>query len=191
METRKQIELAFYRRFRQPSIKQGATYYHVWRTPAKNALDMARTLAAFQECEDETVRLRCEPDEHCDMENLKGDTFNREVNTDIQESRMAREEKEFEESIERDGVWGIIGEYLNPATGQWEHGDSCWGFAGYKDSTDPFENCAVIDIMDQTIDALHKAEKQWEGVQDLARLIVKNRNAVLAALRVACGDVSS
>lgn len=179
-----------YRRFRQPSIVQGATYYHVFQSPARYALANARIMAAFHEMEDETVRLRCEPDEFCSMDDLKGDIFDRKCNPDIQESLMARQEKEFEESIERLGVWGIIGEYLDPATGEWEHGGSCWGFTGYENPGDPFENIGAISIIEETMDALQKVEKQWEGAQQLARIIMANQNALTLAFRCMRGETS-
>jgi len=140
--------------------------------PASNALRNARVVAAFRECEDETVRLRIEPDEHCDMEDLKGDTFNRKANPDIQESRMAQEEKKFEESVERDGVVGVIGEYLDPITGEWEHADSCWGFTGYSDAADPFQNDYAVDIMNQTLDAL-SIDSQIKRVEDRMNVVAK------------------
>lgn len=94
-----------------------------------------------------SVRLRVAWDDSCTLEDLKGDMFNRDVNPEIQESQMAREESEFEERVERDGVTGIIGEYWNGET--WEHADSCWGFVGGDWQDSGYDT----DIMRATLDA--------------------------------------
>lgn len=93
------------------------------------------------------VRLILEPDESYSLDNLKGDTYNRAVNPDIPESRMAREESEFEERVERDGVWTLVGQYWDGET--WQHADSCCGFVGddWKDSG------YDTDIMNTTLTA--------------------------------------
>lgn len=74
------------------------------------------------------VRLRILADTDCSMDDLKGDVYDRAVNPEIPESRMAREEKEFEERIDREGVWGITGEFWDGD--EWIFVDSCWGFVG-------------------------------------------------------------
>lgn len=75
------------------------------------------------------VRLLAALDTDFQLEDLKGDTYNRKVNPDVPEERMAREELEFEERVERQGVYGLIGEVRTDET-TWEHVDSCWGFVG-------------------------------------------------------------
>ena len=38
------------------------------------------------------------------------------------------------EIAERDGVWGLVGEYcIEPQTRKWKQGDSVWGFIGQND----------------------------------------------------------
>jgi hypothetical protein len=39
----------------------------------------------------------------------------------------------------------------------WVHADSVWGHTGYRDPADPVENCYVIGIMAETIDAFRAA----------------------------------
>jgi hypothetical protein len=99
------------------------------------------------------VRLRIVADDCCDLENLLGDTYNPKVNTDIPESRLERERQQEIDRINRDGVWGVIGEYFDGE--QWEHVDSCFGFVGqdWKDSG------YDVDIMASTMDAARKARK--------------------------------
>ena len=102
---------------------------------------------------DGLVRLRIEPDELCDYDNLAGDSFNPEVNTDIQPHVLAREEREFIDKINRDGVWGIIiGEFWNGE--EWIHADSVWGFVGddWKDSG------YDLNVKDATLAQLTKLE---------------------------------
>lgn len=96
---------------------------------AKQAVSRAKLLARWEGMKQAgMVRLRIAPDEFVNMDDLKGDTYSRKANPDIPEPRMAREEKEFEERIEREGVCGIVGEYWNGE--EWVQVDSCWGFVG-------------------------------------------------------------
>ena len=127
---------------------------------ASNALSYARTLTEFRSREcgewDEPelgdVRLRIVPDEHADMDDLKGDCFNRKVNPDVQESRMQREENDFEERVRSDGVWGIVGEYWDGSN--WQHADSVWGFVG-----DAWRNSGYdFDIMQSALNEGKKLE---------------------------------
>lgn len=80
------------------------------------------------------VRLRIVADESADLDNLFGDTFNPEANPDIPEPRLERERQAEIERVNRDGVWGVIGEFFDGE--DWQHADSCFGFIGddWKDS---------------------------------------------------------
>lgn len=80
------------------------------------------------------VRLRIVGDDCVDLGNLFGDTFNPDVNTDIPASRLERERSAEIERVNRDGVWGVIGEFFDGE--EWQHADSCFGFIGedWKDS---------------------------------------------------------
>jgi len=79
------------------------------------------------------VRLRCVPDECCDLAFLLGDTFNPAVNLDIDPVVLKEEEQREIARIDREGVWGIVAEAWNGE--EWVHADSCWGFIGddFKD----------------------------------------------------------
>ena len=85
---------------------------------------------------DDIVRIRIEPDDSADLDNLLGDCFDPDVNSDIQPHVLARQRQEEIDRINRDGVYGIIGEYKCPCCGNWQQVDSCWGFIGddWKDS---------------------------------------------------------
>lgn len=97
--------------------------------------------------DDPQLRVRIVPDNDADMDNLMGDTFNPKANPDIPKARMDRERAEFVARVERDGVYGIVGEVWDGE--RWEHVDSCWGFVGddWKDSG------YLEDCMSATVDA--------------------------------------
>jgi hypothetical protein len=124
---------------------------HGWH--ARNAYEAAKTRAAWDAAEaNGLVRLQVLPDASGDLENLKGDTFNPKYVTHISRAQLEREEKAFEDRVERDGVVGIVGEYHDGET--WRHADSCWGFVGddWRDSgTD-------TDVMASTLEALEALE---------------------------------
>lgn len=91
-------------------------------------------------------------DEHFDWDNLKGDTYNCKVNSDISEQQLKEEEKQFEDLVNREGVFGYILQKWNTAidTG-WEHVDSCYGFVGqYSESEEIFKHY-IVDEMKNTI----------------------------------------
>jgi len=69
-------------------------------------------------------------DETYDLEDLKGDCFNPEVNPDIPALDLKREERAFETMVEIQGVYGYVLETWNPEIdGGWESdGSSCFGF---------------------------------------------------------------
>lgn len=101
-----------------------------------------------QDRETGSVRLRIVADDCCNFDDLEGDTFDPDVNSDVPRARLEREQKEFREKVNRDGVWGVIGEYFNGK--EWVHVDSCFGFVG----EDWKESGYDIDIMRATIDAM-------------------------------------
>lgn len=122
--------------------------------PAMRAIRDARIRASFDKLEsDGFVRLEIRPDMFASLEDLSGDTFNREANPNIQESRTAREEKEFRDEVERDGVWGCVGEYRTHTDGLWITADSVWGFVGHAWHDSGYD----YDIMQATMDELERA----------------------------------
>jgi hypothetical protein len=94
------------------------------------------------------VRIIESPDYHCDMDDLKGDCFNPDVNTDINPNRLAREERGFEDRVNRDGVWGYRAEYWNGS--KWIETDSIWGVIG----GDFHESCDDDELMESALDSL-------------------------------------
>lgn len=89
-------------------------------------------------------------------ENLAGDAFNPRVNTDISPEELARQEQEFIDLINNEGVYGYVLERWNPSPDKgWEHVDSCWGFVGrYSFSEPKFKHY----IVDELIQAAMKGE---------------------------------
>ncbi len=121
---------------------------------AKNAFSYAKTKAIFEN--NLNVRLRIVKDDLViDIEDLKGDCFNPEVNNDIPESKLARQEKEFEERVHSEGVYGIVGEYRCIYDDTWKHADSVWGFVGDDWQYSGYDE----DVMSQTLEAYNEAHK--------------------------------
>lgn len=98
---------------------------------ASSAYRAARVHEAFEAAEaDGLVRFEAKVDECADLDELVGDEATEE------------ERAQIAERCERDGVWGIVSEYLvAPCTAcgaqeRWEVADSVWGFVGadYEDS---------------------------------------------------------
>lgn len=97
------------------------------------------------------VRLRVVPDETCSLEDLEGDCFNPKANPDIPASQLQRDREEFIAKVNREGVWGIVGEYFDGEA--WQHADSCFGFVG-----DDWRHSGYdTDIMRATLDAARDA----------------------------------
>lgn len=78
----------------------------------------------------EDIRMIVMPDEDYDIEELKGDTYNPEVNTDIDPAQLKEEEEAFEARVAKEGCTGIIGQYKCPCCGEWKDADSVWGYVG-------------------------------------------------------------
>jgi len=86
-----------------------------------------------------------------DIEDLKGDCYDAEVNDDIDPTELARQEQEFENLVSNEGVYGYILEVWNPEIEiGWEHVDSCWGFVGqYTPSEETFNHYIVEELKQQ------------------------------------------
>lgn len=119
---------------------------------AAQALSAARTLLRFRELESQgLVRLRTEPEQ----ENYFG-VYGMEDNP--------KHQKQMEETIERLGCDWVVaewntGEEACDGSDEWEQADSI-GMCVYEDSTDPFENCYVIELMQSAIDAVETSERE-------------------------------
>jgi len=127
-----------------------------YKVSAKFALNSAKNyvkvMSAWKQYEDDLVRLEIVPDEsYYSPDDLFGDTFNPDVNDDIDPERLAKEEQEAIERANRDGIWGIVGKFKCncncPRCDGWHTSDSVWGFIGddWKDSG------YDIDVMHHTL----------------------------------------
>lgn len=112
----------------------------------------------IEEHEGGKVRILCVPDEMVDYDNLVGDMFTPKYHPDIDLEQLQKEEKEFQERVDCEGVWGIIGEYWNGE--EWEQADSCWGFVGGDVKTSGY----LEDIRKTTIEA-YKAQQHCPTCQ--------------------------
>jgi hypothetical protein len=104
---------------------------------ARHAWSAAQTRTAWDRAAfADNVRLNVEPDDCMSFDDLCGDTFNPKANPDIPPARLERERKEELERVQRLGIVGMVGQFRNPTTGEWETADSVWGFVGddWKDS---------------------------------------------------------
>lgn len=122
---------------------------------ARWALSHAKTMDHFATLEAHNlVRLEWHPDHDATIEDLGGDTYRPECHPDIPESRIMREKKEFIELVEREGAWGLVGQYSVDGGKTWNDGGSIWGLVGQEDTG--YES----DIIDETVEALRKALKE-------------------------------
>ena len=79
----------------------------------------------------DNYRILCERDDDYDIEDLKGDSYDPIVNSDIDPEKLRREEIAFERAVKRYGVYFLVLEVWNPAIGKgWELVDSCGGVVG-------------------------------------------------------------
>lgn len=151
--------------------------YHAARAEgynAQHALYNAVTLAQFENLESiGLVRFRWMPDESSCIEDLEGDCFDPASNPGVRACDLERRQKEFHETVDRDGVWGLVGQY-RPLPFQhgegdivlyyseddqpgWETGDSIWGLVGQD------AHMYTADIASQTIVRLVEALKDRCG----------------------------
>lgn len=96
-------------------------------------------------------RIMQYPDTDFSVDDLKGDVFDFEKSgyTGTREE-LAKEEKDFEELAEREGIFGYVLERWNAAPGMgWEHVDSCWGFVGaYTKGDKTFDHYIVQEMIE-------------------------------------------
>ena len=107
--------------------------------------------------EDKGFRVIELQDENADMDNLKGDCFNPKHIVEMHSEGMTveqlkTEEREFEELVGREGVFGYVLEKWNSEVGKgWEHVDSCWGFVGQYTPTEQTFNHYIVDELKSQI----------------------------------------
>lgn len=104
--------------------------------------------------DDSSYRIIEHADLDASLEDLKGDCFNHEASgyTGTREE-LAQEERDFEDLVNREGVFGYVLERWNPAPGKgYEHVDSCWGFVGQHspgDRSGLFDHYIVNELKSQ------------------------------------------
>lgn len=109
------------------------------------------------------VRLEWVPDEHMDIEDLEGDSYNPAAHPDMDPAQLAEERQDFIRKCESEGVWGLCGQYrLDAESDVWRNSDSIWGLVGQDDAG------YMPDIKAATLDALEKA--QGEAAEKRATL---------------------
>lgn len=89
------------------------------------------------------------------IDDLLGDSYDSEVNTDIDPKKLEIEKNAYLKFIEDQGVFGYKLEIWNPEPDQgWEYVNSCWGFVGQYDPTTPIFDHYIIEEMKNKIKKL-------------------------------------
>lgn len=125
-------------------------------------------------------RIIEEVDTTYSMKDLKGDCFHPSNASDtLSLEDLARDEKQFEEEVERSGVYGYTLERWNPEIGKgWEDVSSCWGFVGQYDSAIELYNHYIVDeLIGIAIRDLFSAEDQGD-LRAKATIIVQESSNV-------------
>ena len=88
-----------------------------------------------------------------DLDDLKGECFSPQANPDIDATKLAKEEQEFENLVYNYGVYGYKLQVWNPATViGWTHVNSCYGFVGQYNAKDERFNHYIVEELKLQID---------------------------------------
>ena len=104
--------------------------------------------------ESKGYKLEKTPDYDWSLEDLKGDCFNAEVNSDIDPEKLKYEEKQFELRIEHEGVWNF--NLINP---NGESIESCCGFIGDGFFGSGVDGDFIAAIKDDIKNRIHEKAK--------------------------------
>jgi len=98
-------------------------------------------------------------DELISIDDLKGDSFDPELVTHLSKEELLQQEREFENLVDREGVFGYALEVWNPSVDcGWTHVDSCFGFVGqFKKESEQFNHY----IVDEFINQINKGGSTW------------------------------
>lgn len=110
------------------------------------------------ETEDKVYRIIETEDDDFDIEDLKGDCYNPDVNPDEDPKILSLQEERFERRVYEKGVYGYTLEKWNPSPEcGYEVVDSCFGFVGKYDPTNQDYNHCIVDEMRETINTAYVA----------------------------------
>jgi hypothetical protein len=105
------------------------------------------------ETADKMYRIIEVMDDDISLDDLKGDSFNSELNTDLDREQLKIEEKQFEELVNNEGVYGYILEKWNSLPGMgYEHVDSCFGFVCQYSENESAFNHYIVEELKSLID---------------------------------------
>lgn len=119
------------------------------------------------------VQLTWEADEYATIEDLEGDCFNPQANPDMDPAQLAEERREFIRTVEREGVWGLCGEYRLSEEDDWQHADSVWGLVGDDDFYVPDIKAATLDAFDKARAAAAEAERVEAEERETLRMVAR------------------
>ena len=82
---------------------------------------------------------------------LKGDCYDPKHNPDIDPAELKQQERDFEDLVRNEGVFGYELQRWNPNPDcGWEHVDSCFGFVGrYSETDERFNHYIVAELKAQ------------------------------------------
>ena len=93
----------------------------------------------------------------------RGARFVERLHRDINPNILAKEEREFHERVDRDGVWGYRA-MVRDSTGHWGEVDAIWGFVG-----DDFKGSGCdTDLMNAAMRALAERRAEEATVEAFA-----------------------
>ena len=113
-------------------------------------------ITIIYESENKEFRILEIVDEDYSIDDLKGDCFNpahiNEMNPGLLLCELKYKERDFEEQVRQEGVFGYVLERWNPEIGVgYEHIDSCWGFIGQYNPNDERFNHYIVDELKSQI----------------------------------------
>ena len=89
-------------------------------------------------------RYRVVQDDDWDIEDMKGDCFNPKYVYHLSAEELKEQEREYDEMLYTEGVWGCIIEEKCEHCGVWSNTDSCWGFDTF-DAAEEFGKEMIAD----------------------------------------------
>ena len=95
-------------------------------------------------------------DTYIDLEELKGDMYNSDLNPTIDKDTLSSEELAFEELVYNSGVYGYALEYWDSDVGQgWTQIDSCFGFIGeYTENKEHYIVEEFIEVVESILNVI-------------------------------------
>jgi len=107
------------------------------------------------------IKIEKVADNHCqgDEEYLFGDSFDPEVNSDIDPIELKKQLKAEQRRVKRWGVWGYVAFGKCRCCDSWKQLDSIWGFIGNDFIGSGYDD----DLMQACLDHLNRYKKEFDN----------------------------